>query len=60
MKLGDAEYHHKGARQEQNQNEKGLPQLFQYSPEQINLLADMWSYNITNDARETLLGLASG
>ena len=41
----------------QNHSKHGLPQLLYYSPEQINLLADMWSYNITHDARDALLTL---
>ena len=41
----------------QNQTDDGVPQLLYYSPEQINLLAHMWCYNIMHDAKEILLSL---
>jgi hypothetical protein len=41
----------------QNHTDDGIPQMLYYSPQQINLLANMWCYNIMHDARDILLSL---
>jgi len=41
----------------QNKTEAGIPQFLYYSPQQINLLANMWSYNIIDEAKDILLNL---
>lgn len=41
----------------QNQSTAGIPQLLQYTPQQINLLAHMWTYTVMEDAIEALQSL---
>lgn len=43
----------------QNRNAAGFPELLNYTPQQINLLAHMWCYTVMQDAGETLLALAN-
>lgn len=43
----------------QNQTDDGLPQILQYTPEQINLLAHMSCYTVMHDAKQILLSLTS-
>lgn len=38
----------------QNQSGSGIPQLLQYTPQQINLLAHMWTYTVMEDAAEAI------
>ncbi|MDM8532656.1 hypothetical protein QUF63_15915, partial [Anaerolineales bacterium HSG25] len=42
----------------QNKTDEGIPQFLYYSAEQINLLAHMWSYNISQEAKDVLLKLS--
>ena len=41
----------------QNQSTAGIPQLLQYTPQQINLLAHMWTYTVMDDAGEAIQSL---
>ena len=41
----------------QNHSESGIPQILQYTPEQINLLAHMWAYTVMEDAGEMIQAL---
>lgn len=41
----------------QNHSPAGIPQLLQYTPEQINLLAHMWTYTVMDDAGEAIQSL---
>ncbi|MGB0388775.1 MAG: hypothetical protein ACPGWR_28480 [Ardenticatenaceae bacterium] len=41
----------------QNQTDDGIPELLHYSPQQVNLLAHMWCYNIMHEAKDLLLSL---
>jgi hypothetical protein len=41
----------------QNQTDDGIPQVLQYTPEQINLLAHMSCYTVMHDAQEILRSL---
>lgn len=36
----------------QNESDAGLPQVLCYTPEQVNLLAHMWSYTVVTDVAE--------
>lgn len=41
----------------QNQSAARIPQLLQYTPQQINLLAHMWTYTVMDDAGEIIQSL---